>query len=150
MITDTNKKQTIDLWQMGNEFSKLGSEKIANLLISAGERSDSLRRILYIWSAFIIFGKDHDFDNLKNNLIPHLTIDDFIDHNESGSYDLVIYELQDLLTEKINTQEIAQKKHFKKLFEELKPILEESSMQLSEDWVWSKAIEEMTETFRQV
>lgn len=150
MIADINKKQTIDLWQMGKEFSKFEAEKLANLLISAGERSDSLRRVLYIWSAFILFDKDLDFDNLKNNLIPALNIEDFKDHNESDLYDLVIYELQDLLTEKINTQEINQKKNFKKLFEQIKPILEESSMQLSEDWVWSKAIDEMSETINQV
>jgi hypothetical protein len=151
-MTKNKSQQTtkIDLWQVGKEFSKLGSERLANLLISASERSDSLRRVLYIWSAFIIFDKDQDFDNLENNLIPALTIDDFKDHNESDSYDLVIYELQDFLNKKMNTKDIDQKSGFKDLFEQLKPTLEESSTQLSEDFVWSKALEEMTETFNQV
>ncbi len=140
----------IDLWQLNKEFSRLGSEKLANLLISAGERSDALRRVLYIWSAFIIFDKEHDFDNLKNNLIPALTIEDFKDQNEIESYDLVIYELQDFLNERCNTEDFDQKSGLKSLFVKLKPILENSSQQLCEDFVWSKAIEEMTETFNQV
>jgi hypothetical protein len=150
MTGDNIKKQPVDLWQMGKEFSKIGSEKLANLLISASDRSDSLRRVLYIWSAFIIFDKEHDFDNLKNNLIPELTIADFKDHNESDSYDLVIYELQNFLKEKFNTEIIDQNRNIKHLFTQLKPILEESSMRLSEDWIWSKAIEEMTHNFNQV
>lgn len=99
------EKPSIDLWQMGKEFSKLGSEKLANLLISAGERSEPLRRALYVWSAFIMFKKDQVLLNLEKKLIHALSINDFIPYDEADSFDLVIYELQDFLNEQFKIQE---------------------------------------------
>lgn len=137
-----------DLWQLSKEFSRLGSEKLANLLISAGERSDPLRRVLYVWSAFIIFKEDQNIEKLEKNLIRPLTVDEFKPHDESDSYDLLIYELQYFLNEQFAIPE--QQTNVKDLFGRLKPVIEKSMEHLSEDWIWSKALEEMTNTFSQV
>jgi hypothetical protein len=131
----------VDYWDMKNLIGEESTERLTELLMLAGERSDALGKALYVIWGSKQFEKLGDYKLLEEAFLYAIKLDDFVSYDQAGAYDIVVYELvgffkKKKVENKLTVELIAIKNN-------LLPKLESAAELLQDENSWFDAVEEL-------